>query len=25
VEHDSTALDAATDVLRRLADIYDQL
>ena len=25
VEHDSTALDAATDVLRRLAGIYDQL
>ena len=25
VEHDSTALDAATDVLRRLVDIYDQL
>jgi MarR family transcriptional regulator, organic hydroperoxide resistance regulator len=25
VEHDSTALDAATDVLRRLVGIYDQL
>ena len=25
VEHNSTALDAATDVLRRLAGIYDQL
>jgi DNA-binding MarR family transcriptional regulator len=25
VKHDSTALDAATDVLRRLVDIYDQL
>jgi DNA-binding MarR family transcriptional regulator len=24
-DHDSTALDAATDVLRRLAVIYDQL
>jgi DNA-binding MarR family transcriptional regulator len=25
VEHDITALDAATDVLRRLVGIYDQL